>query len=126
MSDYQYKNLPLTPSVAASGIVEHLSQISRPVKRMDIIRSVEGRHRDLGGLVRGDATSAFKRAFNRLVDDGVLKRNLEGYYSLATPRVADSDVDLTPEHNDSGRIDPTNNKDVTFFAEEEIGEGAEL
>ena len=82
MSEYRYKNIPLTPSIAAELIVAHLSGVRQPTLRGDIIKYVEDGHRTLGGTSGRDPIPSIKKALNRLVDEGKINRHAVGWYSL--------------------------------------------
>lgn len=97
MSEYAYKNIPLTPSVAAELISEFLSQQTLPQKRGDIIKSVEQKHRTQGGALSGDITASIKKALNRLTDEGVVRRPAVGWYAPGIEaRSGDSVLAETP------------------------------
>ena len=80
MSDYQYKNIPLTPSIAADHVIEYLSAQKIPVKRADVTRYVAQRHEALGGTTVTDSENRVKLALNRLVDEGKIVRPSTGWY----------------------------------------------
>ena len=83
MPEYEYKGIPLTPTVASGHILEYLHQHSTPVRRREIIKYVEQQHQSLGGKIGRDATGSVRKALDRLVDaEKVVRRAVQGYYSL--------------------------------------------
>ncbi len=123
MSDYQYKNIPLTPSIATDHIIEYLSAQQRPVKRADVTRYVAQRHENLGGATVADSEHRVKRALNRLVDEGKVARPSIGWYSTGNI-VRDASADSPPQQ-ELGAIDLSVQAEL-IVAEETIGEGDEL
>ena len=83
MPAYQYKNLPLSASIAAGLVIECLSGAQKPVQRGDIITYVVDRHRKLGGTNAQDSTGCLKKALNRLIDEGRINRLVLGLCALA-------------------------------------------
>ena len=58
MPEYEYKGLPLTPTVAREHILECLHQHSIPVRRRDIVKYVEQQHQTHGGELGRDAVGS--------------------------------------------------------------------
>ena len=83
MPEYEYKGIPLTPTVASGHILEYLHRRSTPVRRREIVKYVEQQHQTHGGQMGGDAFGSVKKALHRLVDAGkVVRLTALGYYSL--------------------------------------------
>jgi predicted nucleotide-binding protein len=83
MPEYEYKGIPLTPTVASWHILEYLHQQLIPVRRREIAKYVADQHENSGGKVEGDPSISVKKALSRLVDAGkVIRLTALGYYSL--------------------------------------------
>ena len=82
MTEYQFKNIPLNPSIAAGLILEHLSRQPSPTRRSDLSRIIPDKHVSLGGIVVGDASKRVKVALARLVDDGKIFNPSIGWYTF--------------------------------------------
>lgn len=82
MSEYQFKNIPLSPSIAADIILEYLSSQASPVKRVELVRHVAERHQSLGGTVSGNPQNRVMTALTRLVDEAKVSNPSFGWYML--------------------------------------------
>jgi T5orf172 domain len=123
MSDYQYKNIPLTPSIAAELVVEYLSTLSTPVKRVELTRYVAERHQVLGGLNVNNTQGRVMSALGRLVDEGKVQSPSHGWYALCC-----SDFNTMTSELDQQQpsVDNPLNDAELIVAEETIGKGDEL
>jgi Meiotically up-regulated gene 113 len=123
MSDYRYKNIPLSPSIAAEHVLEFISSQVKPVRRGEIVKFVAERHRSLGGLSVSDTEMRVKRALNRLVDENKLSRPSVGWYSAG-------DIEINAITLSSFDRDPsemiTSDEVELIVAEETVGSGDEL
>jgi T5orf172 domain len=123
MSDYQYKNIPLTPSIAADHLIEYLSAQKIPMKRADVTRYVAQRHEALGGTTVTDSENRVKLALNRLVDEGKIIRPSTGWYLKISADDNDSSDSFDQQQLSTLDVSP----EVELInAEETIGEGDEL
>ena len=121
MSEYPYKNIPLTPSVARYHILEYLSSHS-VAKRDELVKYAEDQHRNLAGKMVGDPTPSVKKALNGLVDDGKVAHPALAYYSLrkeGSGLEPDTDREIGSE-----QIDQDSRNDLV--PSEIMGEGNEL
>jgi hypothetical protein len=66
MPEYEYKGIPLTPTVASWHILEYLHQQLIPVRRREIAKYVADQHENSGGKVEGDPSISVKKALSRL------------------------------------------------------------
>jgi hypothetical protein len=73
-SEYQYKEVPLTPEVAREHILNYLRAHQAPVKRRELVKYAEQQHVNGGGMIKGDPTSSVKKALNGLEDEKIIIR----------------------------------------------------
>jgi T5orf172 domain len=122
MTDYQYKNIPLTPSIAAEHIVEYLSKQMKPVKRVELTRHVADRHLESGGLVLGNPGRRVMHALARLTDERTITNPSLGWYCIAG--AAAVHFDATLEDGSAEAFLPVEAE--LIVSEESIGQGDEL
>ena len=123
MTEYQFKNIPLSPSIAADLILKYLSNQASPTKRVDIVRQVAEDHKSLGGTVSGSAQNRVMTALRRLVDEGRISNPSFGWYVLseqAAPATGDSSA-LIFSHETI-----VQNETELVVSELVIGQGVEL
>jgi hypothetical protein len=118
---YAYKDLPLTPAIAAPLVIEKLRNSNRPIKRSELSAYVGKRHGDLGGLPAQNLVLAVKKALHNLTEDKQIEAPGWGYYSL-------SNLDDSPVVE--GEFEPPDTSpipelDDQFVPEETLGEGPE-
>ena len=83
MSDYQYRNIPLSPSIAAGLVAEYFSIHLKPAKRVDLIRHITDRHLELGGVISANPQRCMEQALMRLVEEGTITNPSLGWYTSA-------------------------------------------
>ena len=122
MSEYQFKNIPLTPSIAAGIILDYLPTQVKPIKRIDLTRYVADRHLSLGGIVFGDVSAQIKKALQRLVDEGKVENPSLGWY-LSKIHGSTENIDLSATQISS--IETLQNEAELIVSEIIIGNGDE-
>jgi hypothetical protein len=123
MAEYQYRGIPLTPTVGRDLVWEYLTQQTGPVKRSDLIKYAEAEHKNRGGTGGGDPTNSVKRALNGLIEEQkVIPTGALGYYSLASGQARSSAVDNTRLPIATEQIGGSD----SIIPKETIGVGAEL
>ena len=120
LTQYQYQNFPLSPSIAAELILAFFSTRNGPVKRIEIERYVEARHREMGGTVSGAAQSRVMTALRRLVNESKISNPSYGWYSLVTSSARLED-EVSANHLPNGAVIETE----TITPEIVIGDGSE-
>ena len=123
MVDYQFKNIPLSPSIAADLILEYLGTQSTPAKRSDLTRIVSEKHVSLGGKVVGSASDRVMQAVARLVDDGKIVNPSLGWYAMngASHEPLEHDSNWQAENGTTLQVEPD-----LITAEVTLGQGEEL
>ena len=90
-NNYEYKDIPLTPSVAKDLIYEIFSGRSS-VSRKKIIDDVVERHEKQGGSpATGNVTNVIKKALSALKKEGLAENVSSGYWKIL--KKADSDLE---------------------------------
>jgi hypothetical protein len=123
MSDDSYKDLPLTPQVAAEHITKILADKAK--SRVQLVKEVSDFHERLGGKICSDPTSSIKRALNRLVDDNAVERLIAGWYRSEGKRSVEEPQEFDGTSLD-GELDSYPEIKLQIQPEEFIGNGDEF
>lgn len=126
MSDYKFRNVNLTPSVAEELILLKLQ--SGQLRRNQIIADVLNHHKIMGGLpCNGDITSTFKKALSNLIKKGKVHTPVVGLYFLSQEsNVVQSKISTnTPEEiKHQEEVDITENNLINKIkAQKTVGSG---
>jgi hypothetical protein len=90
------QSVSLSPSIATGLVIECLAAAGKAVKRNDLAKYAEDRHRERGGAICRNSNTSMKKALHRLASEGKITRPAPGWYAL-TDGIVESGVPDEPE-----------------------------